>query len=862
MTTVRHFITRCVPRAGALLPVGPAAPRWLLLALVASSLQAPTTAQEAKDAAPEDAVAETAAEAPELPLRLLDRDPFDRITLDAANASAVIETVLLDMPDRRVPDSLPTEGSLKLRRLSHPSIPYEVDWSAIDKIELYEQMLLAEAERLTAAAEYAEAFQYYSFLATNYAQLPALEAALQSHLWREASTAYAAGNRDQAWPVLQALYLRNPQYPRLAGAVQAVSDDLITARLKQKNFAAARAVVDALEQTFPKVPLENVARWRTRFQDDAQEQMTKAREAFAAEQFSEARDAVTMARAILPTIDGGEALWKQIQTTAPEIRVGVVQMATPPGHTEVPTWPAERVAGVADPRLVKMADFGAEGGMYASEWGELTTSDDGLKTTVRLSPAAILRGLTPAAVALQLAEMARPDSAQGHEDLASLAKSVSIAGGQDVIIHWRRPHVRPEAFLQAPLRWITTAERSPGLWFEPMSDGDPSREQRYQRTGPRNAAANEPRFIVEQVFDDDEAAAEALIRGDVDVLDRVPPWQVERIGEAEGIVVAPYRLPTIHVLIPNFKNPLLQSRDFRRAILYGIDSESIVEEILLAGQSRPGFRTLSGPFPAGSSLSDPVGYAYNNDIAPRPYEPRLAALLSGVARQTLAKREADAKKAEQAAKAAAEKKPEGSPPSEEQPSEEPPGEKQTVEKPPVDEPPSEEPPKAVPPADDKSDSEPKPPPPDPLILAHSAEPLASLACQSIKIQLDSVGIPVKLVQFTGAAPPADLEYDLLYAELAVWEPLLDARRLLGRGGVARRTSPLIDLALDDLARSENWNQARAQLNEIHRIAHYDLPLLPLWQTVNHFAYRKSLEGVGATPVSLYQNLSAWRKSFQ
>ncbi len=847
MTTVRHFITRCVPRAGAPRPLGPAAPRWLLLALFASSLQAPTTAQEAKDAVAENAAAEAAAEAPELPLRLLDRDPFDRITLDAANASATIETVLLDMPERRVPDALPTEGSLKLRRLSHPSIPYEVDWSAIDKIELYEQMLLAEAERLTAAAEYAEAFQYYSFLATNYAQLPALEAALQSHLWREASAAYVAGNRDQAWPVLQALYLRNPQYSRLAGAVLAVSDDLIAARLKQKNFAAARAVVDALEHTFPKIPLENVARWRARFETDAQEQITKARAALAAEQFSEARDAVTMARAILPSIEGGEELWKQIQTIAPEIRVGVAQAATTTAPSEIPTWPAERVAGVADPRLVKMADFGAEGGVYASEWGDLTTSDDGLKTTIRLSPAAILRGLTPAAVALQLSEMARADGAQGHEDLASLAKSISIAGGQDVVVHWRRPHVRPEAFLQAPLRWITTAERSPGLWFEPMSDGDPSHEQRYQRTGPRNAAANEPRFIVEQVFDDDEAAAEALIRGDVDVLDRVPPWQVERLGEAEGIVVAPYRLPTIHVLIPNFENPLLQSRDFRRALLYGIDSESIVEEILLAGQSRPGFRTLSGPFPAGSSRSDPVGYAYNNDIAPRPYEPRLAALLSGVARQTLAKREADAKKAEQAAKAAAEKK-EGSSS---------PGDGQTV-----GEPPSEEPPKDVPPAEDANDGELTPPPPDPLILAHSAEPLASLACQSIKIQLDGVGIPVKLVQFPGAAPAADLKYDLLYAELAVWEPLLDARRLLGRGGVARRTSPLIDLALDDLARSENWNQARAQLNEIHRIAHYDLPLLPLWQTANYFAYRKSLEGVGQAPVSLYQNLSAWRKSFQ
>jgi ABC-type oligopeptide transport system substrate-binding subunit len=105
-----------------------------------------------------------------------------------------------------------------------------------------------------------------------------------------------------------------------------------------------------------------------------------------------------------------------------------------------------------------------------------------------------------------------------------------------------------------------------------------------------------------------------------------------------------------------------------------------------------------------------------------------------------------------------------------------------------------------------------------------------------------------------------MKYDLLYAELAVWEPVVDARRLLGASGVAGRASGLMALALDELARSQNWNEARAQLNEIHRIAHYDLPVLPLWQTVNHLAARKAVAGIGANPVSLYQNVSAWRKS--
>ena len=205
------------------------------------------------------------------------------------------------------------------------------------------------------------------------------------------------------------------------------------------------------------------------------------------------------------------------------------------------------------------------------------------------------------------------------------------------------------------------------------------------------------------------------------------------MSHTPGIVVGQYRLPTIHVLIPNQNNPLLALREFRRALCYGTDRAAIVKDILLAGDEAPGFVPLSGPFPAGVSLNDPAGYGYNSDLAPRPYEPRLAALLAGVARVTLAKRDL------------AERKERG---------------------------------EEVPPADPKV--EPKAPPPDPLVLAHSADSLARIACQSLKLQLDSVGIPIKLVEISADDPDVPLPaYDLLYAELCIWEPLIDCAAAVG-----------------------------------------------------------------------------------
>jgi ABC-type transport system substrate-binding protein len=299
------------------------------------------------------------------------------------------------------------------------------------------------------------------------------------------------------------------------------------------------------------------------------------------------------------------------------------------------------------------------------------------------------------------------------------------------------------------------------------------------------------------------------------------------------------------MLIPNPNVPLLQMREFRRALCYGIDSESIVRDILLAGQTQAGFTPLSGPFPAGSSLTDPVAYAYNPQVSPRPFEPRLAALLAETARKTLAKKEAEAKKKEQETAAKQSNAQTG-----QNAQAEPKADATTAQ--------SEQQP-----ADDAAAlDEEELPPPEPLVLAHSTDPLARLACQTIKLQLDAVGIPIRLIEFHGKAPAEDVKFDLVYAEAAMWEPLTDARRLLGRDGLAGRTSPLMAMALDQLAVSQNWNQALTRLKEIHRIAHYDLPVVPLWQTVNYFAHRKSLEGVGEAPVTLYQNLPSWRKAFE
>ena len=113
------------------------------------------------------------------------------------------------------------------------------------------------------------------------------------------------------------------------------------------------------------------------------------------------------------------------------------------------------------------------------------------------------------------------------------------------------------------------------------------------------------------------------------VLDRVNPWNLATLRADPHLVVQPYALPLIHCLIPNMRRPLTADRNFRRALAYGITRDAILQQ-MLGGVDVPGCYVTSGPFPRGIDPGDPMGYAYDDSIDPRPYLPRLAMALASV----------------------------------------------------------------------------------------------------------------------------------------------------------------------------------------------------------------------------------------
>jgi hypothetical protein len=602
------------------------------------------------------------------------------------------------------------------------------------------------------------------------------------------------------------LYERQPGAPGLLSAVDAVCGQMIDQQLRDKDYAGARAVLDLWQDQFSAVKSPAAAAWQQRFAAAAERQLSEARQSIADKKYVSARKAIGRARNIWPEYEQAHKLLAELQRQNPSVSVGVFEASPHKPVRRIDDWASLRDSRLLAPTITELVAFGSEGGVYDSPYGEWIPDQTGLRLTLKLkTPAGPDAADAPSAdfMARFFLNMANPSRPEYRPGFAALLAAVSVEGTDRVHLDWKRPHVRPEALLQLPLAKLSVDDT--GAEFQesvtpPQFEVADSEPQSVSFVAKPTGIGPQPwlHAIVEQTMSDDQSAIAALLHGEIDVLDRVPPWQVERLRAAKDIRVDHYGLPTVHVLVLNPAKPLSKEREFRRALCFGIQRERIVQQVLLGGVQLPGYTVLSGPFPAGLSLSDPLRYAYNNQIEPRPFEPRLAAVLASVAWSKVLD----------------------------------PTGKGNIELSPF----------------------------PTLVLAHPTDPVARVACEAIQLQLGKAGIPLRLVEFTAdELLSGKVDYDLRYAELAVWEPIADARALFGPGGLAGAlASPYLTALLRELDEAANWTDVRARLSEIHDVAHHELPLIPLWQTENFFAYRTAVQGIGESPIALYQNVDHWR----
>ena len=737
---------------------------------------------------------------------LYEQDPFDEVTLDESNRSAVLKVLPLDLPNRQVPEKHAPGDVVVIRLADQPEKKFEVAWESIKKVVLFEQMLLDKAGELMRAGKRDEAYAFYRFLDEKYSRAFGLAAAYEEYLLQEAKALHEQRRYRNALAMLRELFRRNPRHPKLEKAMGAMTDKLAERYLADADYRSARALVENLSTCYPEHPL--AAQWTLRFRKEADKLLTDAK---AAQALGDLRKAAVLSRRILlvcPTLEGAKELAEDLCKKYPRVVVGVCQSAPEAccGRTGgdvglLTDWATRRTSRLTHRTLTQFVGVGVGGGRYDCPVGRIKI--DGCQINVQLDPnqrwsngEAVLSGYD---VSRRLMAMADPADPAYRPDWARLFKAVTVQDVYRIEIEIASAHRHPEAMLQTMLLPYTMprnseAERLPALGCYVYADQSDAETVFVRNVRYSGGNATQPQEVVEHRFADSAAAARALQRGEIQVLDRVGPRQIPMLRADKNVVVQPYALPLTHCLVPNGRKPLMSNRAFRRALAYGIDRQAVLGRILQGVSSSDG-TLLTGLTPGIVAAKDSTDNLLGVPVKPWVFDPGLAMVLAEAGRREVY----GAKES-------------GSPPTTSS-----------------------------------------------LVLAHPPSDVARTACTAIQQQLAAVGIAVRLKELPSVAVrqiPDDA--DLLYVELALWEPAVDVPRVLGDDGLLARCSPSMSEALWRLEQAKDIGASAIELHRIDCLVRDEAAVLPLWQLTDYFACRASLEGIRPRTLALYQDIQRWK----
>ena len=562
-------------------------------------------------------------------LGLLQEEPHDLIFFTSAAGGGWAKVHLLDFPGRRPPAD--RTGALKFQVLGIEGKEFASKWSDVERIDLWEIRLERETNERIRKGDFTGAYPFLSVLIRDYPTRPGLHELRCEFLFQDAVARARKGEFDSTLAMLEELRSYAPEYKQstVLRAIGGVTDRLMQQLRDEGELDLAQQMLARLQDDYKNEKLDSVAKWNVEFLKMAKAKQEEAKQARDAKDYRLARTLARESVYLKPDIPGGQELIREIDVIYPLVNVGVLQSATELDPTRIDNWGARRAGRLIYRTLFEMQGAGPEGGEYDFIFGDVEMSADRmhfdlmLETQDLVPPLDRVQGFFIADV---LAARAQPDSPTYFSPWAAAVESIGLKGPQQVTFNLRRPHVLPICLLQVPVD---------GSWFggEPLSPtGDYRRDVveedlvRYVLSG-EPKTPTQPREIVELRTKSAAEGVNLLLQGRVDVLDQLFPADAVRLSRSKRIKVVNYPLPTVHMLVPCSDHPYLVERTFRRALLYGINRQDILTGELLEGLESEGCRVLSGPFPAGIELNDPLGYAYDQSILPRSYEPPLAKLL-------------------------------------------------------------------------------------------------------------------------------------------------------------------------------------------------------------------------------------------
>lgn len=740
-----------------------------------------------------------------LDIPIIEQEPFDLIELDALNDNVVIKILPLDKPPS---NPLPRNGILIFEAPELSDEKLQVPFQNVVRYRTYLQLVKEEADEHIRNKKYGQAFRNLIYVYDNGGRNSAkIRNDIQQLLFRDGVNNYLSGNYELALTIFQDVYDRDPNFnvPDISKSpidlILDSRDKNIEAKFAARSYHQVRAAIEELKLQFETESAKIVEKWEKRLVDRSDTMMNQARQIAASGDGKLAHLTARRANSVLPGRPEALQLFQEILNQYPIVFVGVSDWTTLGNPLELAHWASRRVGRLTQRSVFEFKGPGDDGGRYDFSNGTFEQlDDDGFLFRFSIKPDD-KRLATPGINAYELSQQLIARGSVGHPDydvpFAKIVDTLEIEDENNIVIRLKKAFVRPEALFLFLYPNSDDANRMNGAYALTEKNEEVmvfDRNTKYDAL----PDAQHPQ-IIEWRFPSASAAVDALVAGEIDVVDRIPLSDLNRLQENAEVKVGSYIVPTVHMLVPNSRNEFIADRTFRNGLKQGINRDLILREVICGGKEISGCEVISGPFPIGTEENDQVSYGYNISVTPQPFNDQLGMVLSRVVLETRIS--------------------------------------YLIRK-------GEESPQVEFPT---------------IVLAYAEDEIAEAACTNIQQMWEAMGLPVVLRKLEdGQVVPTDEEWDFLYYQVSMEEPLTNADLLFGREGVVSSVSAPVEQNMQRLGFSDSWRVAGKTLRRLHRQVVNDVTVIPLWQLKEHFAYRDNLSGMRRNPVHLYESVLNWR----
>lgn len=766
---------------------------------------------------------------------LLRTAPFDRVTLTDGTVLEVEPISPRPLPEfdadlaRRVADQekeVPREGNvllprqkqaaaaskqqdeerrlateqiaeLNLKPIDDPNV-YTIRRPSIRSVEYFEDLLLAAGNRLIAQRDFARAFEHFLLVANRAPDWPGVQDHVDRLLYEEGSAALADGEAERGLRLLRELFERKPDYPGLLDQLGKSYGGRIERAFQEGAYPEGRRILHELAQLAPNHATTGAS--RALFVDQAQALADRAN---AGAEPAERLDLLTEALHVWPTLEGAEASYREAFAALPTLDVAVVDRPRPLGP-----WvrsPADaRVAPLLYRPLLARGD-GDEETPHEDRPGQLvanlevTNLGRQLDLTLR-EGAEWSDGSGPVSaldVVRSLAERADPLSPRYSVRWERLLERAEVAGPRQVRVMLRRSSLTPEHWLHGPIRPAHAGRNGRAALPDgsrPLVGSGPFRVDGTVEGDSTFLAAPGSPAVIRRVREFPVADVAQLIKA----------LQRGQVSLAESIPPNVVAELSGHdeIRLGRYAQPSLHmlALDGRNPALTNRTlrraiSYAIPRDLIL-GES-----LLGRPADAENRPMDGVfaadSYANAPGVEPLGHNALLARMLVAAARKEMGTG------------------------------------------------------------------------PIRLRLEYPASPVARTAVPRIVEALRAAGLEIEPLERPESQLESELRggrrFDLAYRASRCEEPVVDVGPLICPGydapsqtdALASVASPRILQLLLELEQAPEFPTARGIAIQIDRESRDELPVIPLWQIVDHYAWRSRLAGPPEQTTSLYDGIERW-----